>query len=413
MALAVVVFAVTYIAIASRSLHHILKLERPGAAICGGVLMVVVGALSLDQALASIDLHVIVLLFGVLVMAAYLTDAGFFKLAAYLVLTRARTARRLLVGLVFVAGGLSALLLNDTVCVVLTPLVVIVVVEAKLPPLPYLIGLAAAANVGGVVSFSGNPQNMIVGAAAHGQIGFAHYLVITFPVGIACLAIDAWLLGLMFHLPDGPLVERELEKPVLDRALTIKGLVALGVFAVLALFGFALAGAAMVAAVALILASRRGVAKAFGSVDWPLLVFFAGLFVVVAGIQHAGLVDKAFHALEPVIARGDWLGDAAFIALIVIGSQLVSNVPIAVIAVAWVPHMPDPVWGYVMLAVASTLAGTLTPLGSVANIIVMEAAGEHGHINFGTFLKYGLVITLANCAAAFAILGLERVLGFV
>ncbi|HEY0249882.1 MAG TPA: SLC13 family permease, partial [Kofleriaceae bacterium] len=304
-------------------------------------------------------------------------------------------------------------LLNDTVCVVLTPLVVMVVVEAKLPPLPYVIALAAAANVGGVVSFSGNPQNMIVGAAAHGQVSFAHYLVAVLPVGIACLAVDAWLIGKLFDLPDGPLPQRELERPELDRALTVKAIAALALFAILALCGFALAGAAMVAAVLLIIASRQGAMKAFEFVDWPLLVFFAGLFVVVAGVQHAGIVDKAFHALEPVIARGDWVGDAAFILLIIVLSQVVSNVPIAVIAVAWVPHMPDPAWGYIMLAVASTLAGTLTPLGSVANIIVMEAAGEHGHIGFWKFLKYGLVITVANCAVAFTILGIERILGFV
>src|SRR5205823_261824 len=144
-----------------------------------------------ETALRAVDLHVLILLFGVLVIAAYLQEAQFFRLVAVHVLTRAESARSLLFGLVFVAGGLSAFLVNDTVCVVLTPLVVAVVVEAKLPALPYLLGLASAANVGGVVSFSGNPQNMIVGAAAHGTISFAQYLALVLPVGVACLAANA------------------------------------------------------------------------------------------------------------------------------------------------------------------------------------------------------------------------------
>ena len=165
----------------------------------------------MDAALHAIDLHVLVLLFGVLLIAAYLTEAQFFRLAAYLVLTRAKSARSLLFGLMFVAGALSAFLVNDTVCVVLTPLVVAVVVEARLPALPYLLALASAANVGGVVSFAGNPQNMIVGAAAHGTLGVrARTSLLTLPVGVVCLAANAALLVLAVPLRSagGALAER-------------------------------------------------------------------------------------------------------------------------------------------------------------------------------------------------------------
>jgi len=175
---ALVVFTLTYLVIASRQLHWI-GLDRPAGAVVGAVAMVVVGGLPMDAALRAIDLQVVILLFGILVIAAYLAEARFFRLTTYFVLTRARSARSLLFGLTFVVGALSALLLNDTVCVLLTPLVIAVVVEARLPALPYLLALASAANVGGVVSFSGNPQNMIVGAAAHGTIGFAQYFLVT------------------------------------------------------------------------------------------------------------------------------------------------------------------------------------------------------------------------------------------
>ncbi len=409
---ALVVFIVTYLVIASRQLRW-LGLDRPAGATVGAVAMVLVGGLSMDAALHAIDLHVVTLLFGILLIAAYLQDAGFFRLCAYLVLTRARSARSLLLGLTLVAGGLSALLLNDTVCVLLTPLVVAVAVEARLPALPYLLALASAANVGGVVSFSGNPQNKIVGAAAHGTIGFAQYLVLTLPVGAACLIANAgaliWLFGPT--LPHGPLADRSPPRPALDRVLAAKALAALAAFAIMALAGVSLAGAAMSAAAALMVVARTPPRRAFASVDWQLLVFFAGLFVVVAGIAHAGVLDRLFERLAPVIARGDAAGDLAFVALVVLASNLVSNVPLVLVAVAWVPDLPDPTWGYIMLAVASTLAGNLTLFGSVANVIVMESAGPRGEIGFWRFLRYGAVITAVDLAVAFGLLAAERALG--
>ena len=409
---ALVVFCVTYLVIASRQLRF-LALDRPAGAMVGAVAMVIVGGLPMDAALRAIDLHVLILLFGVLVIAAYLQEAQLFRLAAYVVLTRARSARSLLFGLVFVAGALSALLVNDTVCVVLTPLVVAVVVEAKLPPLPYLLALASAANVGGVVSFSGNPQNMIIGAAARHSIGFASYVALTLPIGVALLAVNAGLLAWLFRadLPAGPLAERSPPRPAVDRTLGIKAVGSLVLFAVLAFAGVGLAGAAMCAAAVLMVAARTGSRKVFAMVDWTLLVFFAGLFVVIAGVAHAGVLDRLFDAVAPWVARGDATGDVAFIALVVIGSNIVSNVPLVLVAVAWVPHMPDPTWGYVMLAVASTLAGNLTLFGSVANIIVMESAGPRGEIGFWRFLRYGSIVTVVDLVLAFGILAAERALG--
>lgn len=409
---ALVVFVLTYLVLASRVLN-VVGLDRPAGALVGAVAMVVVGGLPMDAALKAIDLHVLLLLFGILLIAAYLQEARLFRRAAYLVLVRAKSARSLLFGLTFVAGALSALLVNDTVCIVLTPLVVAVVVEARLPPLPYLLALASATNVGGVVSFSGNPQNMIVGAAAHGTIGFGQYLAFTLLAGAACLLANAALLAWLFReeLPAGPLAERSPPKPAVDQPLAVKGVIALALFAGLAFAGVSLAGAAMTAAAVLMVAARTPPKVAFALVDWNLLVFFAGLFVVVAGIANVGLIDDLFTAVAPVVARGDLAGDLAFIAFVVIASNVVSNVPLVLVAVRWIPDMPEPTWGYIMLAVASTLAGNLTLFGSIANIIVFEGAGPRGEIGFLKFLRYGIVITVVDLVLAFGILGLERALG--
>lgn len=399
--------------IASRQLHF-LKLDRPAGAVVGAVAMVIVGGLPMELALRAIDLHVLLLLFGVLLIAAYLQEAQFFRLAAYLVLTRATSARSLLFGLTFVAGGLSALLVNDTVCVVLTPLVLAVVVEARLPPLPYLLALATAANVGGVVSFSGNPQNMIVGAAAQGTISFAQYLVLTLPIGVLALAANGALLAWLFRdeLPVGPLADRSPPRPAVNKPLMWKGLGALALFAILALAGVTLAGAAMCAAAALMVAARTGARDVFTRVDWTLLAFFGGLFVVVAGLAHAGALERVFEVVSPIVGRGDMTGDVLFILFVVLASNVVSNVPLVIVAVGWIPAMPEPTWGYVMLAVASTLAGNLTLFGSVANIIVMETAGPRGELSFWRFLRFGAVITIVDLVIAFGVLELERALGF-
>lgn len=411
---ALVVFTLTYLVIASRQLHWI-GLDRPAGAVVGAVAMVIVGGLPMDAALRAVDLEVVVLLFGILLIAAYLAEARFFRLTTYFVLTRARSARSLLFGLTFLVGALSALLLNDTVCVLLTPLVVAVVVEARLPALPYLLALASAANVGGVVSFSGNPQNMIVGAAAHGTIGFLQYFLVTLPVGAACLAANALLIAWLFRreLPAGPLAERSPPRPAIDRALAAKALAALAVFAGLAIAGFSLAGAAMTAAAGLMLIARTPPKQAFAYVDWQLLVFFSGLFIVIAGVAHAGVLGVLFDAVAPAVGRGDLIGDVAFVALVVVASNVVSNVPLVLVAVAWIPLMPEPSWRYILLAVASTLAGNLTLFGSVANIIVMEGAGPRGEIGFWRFLRYGAVITTLDLTLAMALLWAERAAGLL
>lgn len=407
-----VVFGLTYLVIASRQLA-VLQLDRPAGALTGAVAMVVVGGMPLDEAHAAIDLGVITLLLGVLLIAAYLEEARFFRLCAWLVLTRARTARRLLWGLTFVGGGLSALLVNDTVCLVLTPLVVVVTIEARLPTLPYLLALASATNLGGVVTFSGNPQNMIIGEAAAGTPSFAQYLAVSIVPGVLCLAASAATLAWLFRreLPDGPLAERDPPRPGFDRALAAKGCAALALFAGAALAGFSLAGAAITAAVLLILIARIPPQRALEHVDWPLLLFFAGLFVVVGGVARTGALADLFAEVAPIVARGDATGDAAFVGFTVLASNLVSNVPLVLVAREWIPAMPDPAWGWIMLAWASTLAGNLTLFGSVANIIVMEAAGPRGDISFLRFLRYGAVITLVTLVLGFAVLAAERALG--
>jgi Na+/H+ antiporter NhaD/arsenite permease-like protein len=412
---ALVVFCLTYLVIASRQLA-ILRLDRPTGALVGAVAMVAVGGMPMEAALGAIDLHVVCLLLGVLIIAAYMQEAKLFRTTAYAVMTRAGSPRSLLWGVVIVAGGLSAFLVNDTVCLVLTPLVVAVAVEANLPAMPYLLALASASNIGGVITYGGNPQNMIVGAAAAGHPSYGEYLAIALPAGLACLVVNAALIAWLFRreLPRGRFDHRDMPTPpAFDRVLAAKAIAAMVAFAGMAIGGVSLAGAAMTAAASLILVARVPPKPVFERIDWQLLMFFAGLFVVVGGLARTGALDDAYDAVAPLVARGDAVGDAAFVGVTVIGSNLVSNVPLTLIAVDWVPQMPDPEWGWIMLAFASTLAGNLTLFGSVANVIVMDGAGPRGEIGFRRFLRYGVPITIASLVVAAIVLLLERASGYI
>jgi Na+/H+ antiporter NhaD/arsenite permease-like protein len=202
-----------------------------------------------------------------------------------------------------------------------------------------------------------------------------------------------------------------VDSPELDRVLAVKAIAALAGFAALAACGVSLGGASMLAAAALMLVARTPSRNTLELVDWSLLGFFAGIFVVIAGVAHAGVLDRIFDVVAPVVTRGGYLGDLAFVVLVVVLSNVVSNVPLVLVALPWIGRLSDPASGYVLLAVASTLAGTLTLFGSVANMIVMERAGPHGETHFLRFLRFGVVLTATDLVLALGILAVERVTG--
>jgi Na+/H+ antiporter NhaD/arsenite permease-like protein len=348
-----------------------------------------------------------------MVITAHLVEAGFFRRLAWETIARAGTPRRLLVGLVAVCGTLSALFVNDTVCVMFTPLVVAVVDEAELPALPYLLAVASASNVGGVATYTGNPQNMIIGT--HAGISFGRYFAHLAPVALLGLLADGALLLAMFRgeLPRGPLRGRAGEPPAVDGRLVAKGLAALGVALVGFFAGRSLSGTALAAAALLMLVAGRSPKRALARVDYALLVFFAALFVVVAGVARTGALDTAQGWFMARLDSGRPERQlASFAAVTVLGSNVFSNVPWVLLGLGSVPHLHDPTRGWMVLAMASTLAGNLTIFGSVANLIVLELAGRHGRVGFFRFLRYGAVITLVTTGIGLAVILGEARLGW-
>lgn len=401
--LAIAIFALTYLLISGRRLK-ILPLNRPAAALLGAVLMVVCGVMSPELAYRAVDYDTLVLLLGMMLIAAYLHLAGFFDWAADWILRVARTPRRLLLYLILTSGVLSALLVNDTVCLMLTPLVVAVMVRGQLPLPPYLLALAMSANLGSVATLVGNPQNMIIGHLS--GIPFVRFSAALLPAAAAGLAIQYAVLRIGFRrtlraavirLPESP--SPKPHKGLLALTLAVLVLVFAGFVAGLNLAWTALAGGALIMVLA-----RRDTHQVLKLVDWHLLVFFAALFIVVEGINGTGLPDQIYGRLGGLFSgsvRSQAWNLAWFSAL---GSNVFSNVPFVLVAGKWIGNLADPELMWKVMALATTFAGNLTILGSVANIIVVESARGHAEVGFWDYAKFGIPVTLLTTLAGMGLL---------
>jgi Na+/H+ antiporter NhaD/arsenite permease-like protein len=399
--MALAIFTGTYLGLALGRLPG-LRVDRTGIAISGAALAVVSGVISWDRAVASVDAHTLVLLFGMMVVGAYLRLSGFFALVTRWTVRLARTPAMLLLLLIVASGVLSALFVNDVVCVVLAPLVVELTRRFALPPAPYLIALATASNVGGVATLIGNPENMLVGSFS--AIGYRAFLAAELPVavvGLACVYGVLWLAYRdqlpAFLAPAGPDARLSLHYPLMLKTGVVV-LVMLGGF----LAGVPVALVAIAGAAYTLLTRRVKPEKVYREVNWGLLVLFAGLFVVIGAVEGSGLAaDLLGWARRLNLHR-----PIALTAVTALLSNLVSNVPAVLLLKSAIPTLGDPARDWLLVAMASTLAGNLTVVGSVANLIVVEAARDARiEIGFLEYARVGVPITVLSLAVGWLILG--------
>ena len=372
-----------------------MKIDRPGAAIIGAVLLFALGIVGPLDALHSIDFSTLVLLFSMMVIVARLHLAGFFEWVADLLARRFRPTH-LLPMVIITSGVLSAFFVNDIVCLVMVPFVLGVTRRMGVRPLPFLLALATASNIGSVATVTGNPQNMLIGS--YSGIGYRDFFWHLAPVAVVGLAVDWAVLRLLFgkEHAQAPLAEvpmrhrpfdhRQLRKPLLVIALVLAGFF-LGVPPAL----IAALGAAL-----MLITRTIEPRKVYGEVDWGLLVFFVGLFIIVGGAEKAGIIGRLLALTQT------WnLHRTATFTLVVAGlSNLVSNVPAVMLLKSLVPGFPDPHTAWLVLAAASTLAGNLTITGSVANMIVAERSKGEVQIRFWDYFRVGLPISLLTLLLA-------------
>jgi Na+/H+ antiporter NhaD/arsenite permease-like protein len=370
-------------------------------AIIGAVIMVATGVLPWSEAVAAVDANTLALLFGMMIVAAYLRLSGFFPLVTHWAVRRARTPRQLLLAVILASGVLSALFVNDVICLVLAPMIVEITRTLRLPPVPYLVALATAANVGSVATLTGNPQNMMIGSFS--GLSYRAFLLREAPVASLGLATVFAVVALIYRrqlqgrLPGGA------PDPhfAVHRALMAKTIAAVGIMLVAFLAGVPIALVALAGAACCLLTRRVKPEKVYREIDWNLLVLFIGLFVVVAAVERVGLSEEIFRTA----GRVGLYRPAVLTVVTAALSNLVSNVPAVLLFKPIIPTFGEPGRAWLLLAMASTLAGNLTILGSVANLIVVEAArAARIEIGFREYARVGVPLTVVTLIMGWAIL---------
>ncbi len=391
----VAIFAATYVVIAIGKLPG-LYLDRAGAALLGASLMIAAGVLPLGAALRAIDFDTIALLLGVMIVVANLRLSGFFRWIGNWAVARAGHPLVLLAAVILTAGCFSAFLVNDTICLALTPLVLDLVLRLRRDPVPYLLALAMASNIGGAATITGNPQNIMIGSLS--GISYTSFAAALAPVAATGLVVLFVLIAVL-HPAEFRTRDRLDGRPMpahAHRPLAIKSTLAAVAMTAGFFVGWPPAEVALLAGAALLLTRAVKSEKIYREIDWPLLLMFAGLFIVVAGFERALLSPT----LVAEIGR-QHLDRAPVLALVTAAlSNLVSNVPAVLVLKPFIPALADPLRAWRIVAMAATLAGNLTILGSVANLIVVQRAAARGvTIGFWQHFRVGAPVTVLTIGA--------------
>ncbi|HEV2288260.1 MAG TPA: SLC13 family permease [Candidatus Acidoferrales bacterium] len=418
------IFVITYVFIAiesGRGSH----LDRTAAAFCGAVAMVLFGVLSLDAAYRAISWDTIIFLLGIMILVAHFQVSHFFDWIAIHVAAVARTRFQLLVLLVFTTGILAAFFVNDTICLMFTPVILALTDRLRLPRLPYLVALATSANIGSVMSVTGNPQNALVGVTAH--FTFLEFLSRLAPVSALGLVLNVILLAYFFRrdlrnthpleasISSAPFVangtaphnHETLASVKLDRVLLVKCALAALLVLVLWIMNFSFPLAAATVGAFILVIGRVKSETILRRVDWELLLFFASLFVVMQGFDDSGATAYIIRFLASGLRHGVTAQLFAVSGAMLALSNLVSNVPAVLLVRPFVNSLPHAHFIWLAVASTSTLAGNATPISSIANLIVIQLAARRMKITFWEFTRIGLVVTLVTSLAAIAILAAE------
>jgi Na+/H+ antiporter NhaD/arsenite permease-like protein len=384
-----VIFVGSYLALALGRIPG-LNIDRAGIALVGAGLMVAAGALPLADAYKAVDLDTLTLLLGMMIVVASLRLSGFFAIANGWISAHAGRPLLLLGGVVAISGVFSAFLVNDAICLVLTPLVLELTIALGRRPVPYLLAVAMASNVGSAATITGNPQNIMIGSLSH--IPYATFAAALGPVALAGLLVTLALI-VLFHRDEFTGALRAAPKPKVDanRVLVLRAALATLILIALFFAGVGPAKAAIVIGGLLLLTRRVKSRRVYAEIDWSLLLMFAGLFIIVAGAEKALLGPKIAAAAGWVHLDQVPVLTAVTAAL----SNLVSNVPAVLMLKPFVGSLQDHNKAWLVVAMASTLAGNLTVLGSIANLIVIQRASASGvTISFWDHFKIGAPLTV-------------------
>lgn len=398
-----IIFVLTYVVVAIQRLPR-LHINRPAGALIGAVAMVLFGVISLKEAYAAVDLNTILFILGMMIIVAYTELSGFFEVVENFILKKAASAASLLFFVIISSGLLSSLFMNDTVCLLFAPIVLKLTKRSGLNPVPYLIGLATASNVGSVMTIIGNPQNMLIGL--YSGIHFLEFLKVLAPVTFIGLMLNFLIIYFIYRreIAARPIRVVVTTVPVVQKRLLFVSFVAVVLLLVFLSLGYNPSAVAITLACFLILASADKPRKALEEVDWTLLLFFAGLFIVMKAVEKSGIASTIFNYIERHLGGGELSQIVNLSVGSLVLSNILSNVPAVVLISKIFGNAVNPKLFWLTLAMSSTLAGNLTIIGSVANIIVFESVRDEVKVGFVEYLKVGIPLTMVTVFAGILVL---------
>ncbi|MEX2606560.1 MAG: SLC13 family permease [Kiritimatiellia bacterium] len=394
------VFLLCYLGIAFGRFPR-LAIDRTGIALLGAVAMVLIGALTPEAALAAIHIPTLLLLYGLMIVSAQLRLGGFYTWLALKVTLWIDAPAHFLFALMLVSGLLASVLANDIICLAFTPVLGAALRRRNLNPLPFLLGLAMATNLGSAATLIGNPQSMLIAQVF--ELNFTAFLLWCTPPSLVALLVTYGVLYALFRKKwKDPLIREEFEEPEwppLHRWQTLKGLLAVLAVLVLLLLNQPRALSVLTVAGVLLLSRRMHTRSMLERVDWHLITLFCGLFIVVRALYLTGLPLLAVEHLA--VIGVDLQNPYMLSGVAVLLSNLVSNVPATLLLLEPLRDAPDST-AYV-LSLSATYAGNLLTLGSLANLIVIEQAKLCGiHIRFRDYARVGIPVTLLTLLILFA-----------
>ena len=388
---ALIIFIFTYALISIRRMRGA-RLTRPTSALLGAALMIIFGIVSINQALESIDISILFLLIGMMIIVSVFEISGFFNWAVTKLVSFSKTSGTLLIIISVSTAFLSALFLNDAIVLFFTPIILKISKETNINPEPFLLSEIFSANIGSVATEIGNPQNAYIAIESH--IPFFYYSSLLLPISIASLIISISIIYLFYKKEMRIKItavkkKQEIKHPNLLYAGVITMLAILVSFFFVQDIAFVpFIGASILLFITPLIANEDP-RKIIKEVDWGIILFFIGLFIVLEGVNVSGILSammNLFATYGMPLHNPVW-----YVTFVTVLSNLVSNVP-AVMLLSPVTHQTS---FWLALAMASTLAGNATIIGAAANIIVLEISSAYGiEINWLRFSRVGFPVTL-------------------
>jgi len=398
----IIILAIVFALIAIRQIGNI-KLAIWQAMLFGAIAVIITGQISPYDALRAINLDIMIFLFSMFVVGVALEESGYLSHLSYKIFKKAKTTDQLLLLVLFVMGFASAILMNDTLAIIGTPIVLLLAKTHRIDPRILLIALAFAITIGSVMSPIGNPQNLLIATQANIKNPFVTFFQFLFLPTIVNL-LAAFLLIKFFckkQFKNNSL--NHYQEPIKDKKLAILSKFSLVLLLIMVFLkiltafldvqlDFKLAYIASISALPILIFSRKRI-SIIKKVDWHTLIFFAAMFILMESVWNTGFFQSVISALGINI-----LSIPIILAVSVLFSQLISNVPLVALYSPMLLHAGASTRELMALAAGSTIAGNLLILGAASNVIIIQNAekkfGET--ITFLEFAKMGIPMTIIN-----------------